>query len=378
MLKGYIYRHWIVNDKGEEKSYIGQVCNRTPEQRWRNGQGYKPRKNEEPTQFYIAIEKYGWHSFTHDILLAIECETEEELVFWTDEWEKYYIEKYDSFKHGYNMTLGGGGTLGRKHTEETRKKQSEIAKEQYRKGRKPNCAEWSEEQRKKQSETWKKKCEEGYVQPFKGKHHTEEWKKKHVYGEANPMFGKKWDEERKMYTKKEDYVNPFKGKHHTEESKRKISEAHMGQGAIKVICLNTMTVYDSIKDASEMINVDPSCLAKHCKGKQKSCGKLNGEPLVWVYYEDYMSLNEKEREQFRTNKLEQAQPKSKYGKNKRAVICLETKEVYESCKYVRNHFNLDVQKCCSGQRKTCGGYHWMYYDEYLKLNENSDSNSNVA
>ena len=117
------------------------------------------------------------------------------------------------------------------------------------------------------------------------------------------------------------------------------------------------------------MDVDASTLAKHCKGKQKSCGSFNGEPLVWMYYKDYMALDEEEREQFRTNKLEQAQPKNKYGQNKRAVICLETKEIYESCSYVKNNFKMDVQKCCGGKKKTCGGLHWMYYDEYLKLQE---------
>ena len=136
-----------------------------------------------------------------------------------------------------------------------------------------------------------------------------------------------------------------------------------------------MQVFDSIKDASEKMNISDSNLAKHCKGKQKSCGSLNNELLVWVYYKDYIALDEEEREQFRTNKLEQAQPK-----NKKPVICLETKEVYESCKYIKNNLKMDVQKCCSGQHKTCGGYHWMYYEDYLKLNgtEEIDSVTDVA
>lgn len=37
-----------------------------------------------------------------------------------------------------------------------------------------------------------------------------------------------------------------------------------------------------------------------------------------------------------------------------------------------------ISECCSGKRKTAYGYKWMYYEDYLKLDENSDSNSNVA
>ena len=126
MFKGYIYRHWIINDKGQEKSYIGQVYNRTPEQRWKkDGEGYKPQKNNEPTKFYNAIKKYGWNNFIHEILLVIECKTEEELVFWLDEWEKYYIWLYDSFYNGYNSTTGGSNGI---RSEETKRKMSEAKK----------------------------------------------------------------------------------------------------------------------------------------------------------------------------------------------------------------------------------------------------------
>ena len=96
MFKGYIYRHWLGS-----KSYIGQTRMETPEQRWKDGKGY------EDTRFGRAIAKHGWNNFEHEVLLAFECETKEELVFWLNQWEMYYIEKYDSFNNGYNSTTGG-------------------------------------------------------------------------------------------------------------------------------------------------------------------------------------------------------------------------------------------------------------------------------
>lgn len=98
MYKGYIYRHWL-----ENKSYIGQTYMETPQQRWQNGRGY----SNVNTKFSRAIKKHGWDSFGHEVLLAFECETKEELVFWLNQWEIYYIEKYDSFNNGYNSTTGG-------------------------------------------------------------------------------------------------------------------------------------------------------------------------------------------------------------------------------------------------------------------------------
>ena len=98
MFSGYIYRHWIINEEGEEKSYIGQVFSQkhTPEKRWgRDGKGYLGSKDEKVTKFANAIREYGWDNFKHDIILKIECITEEELWFWLDEWECYYIERYE-------------------------------------------------------------------------------------------------------------------------------------------------------------------------------------------------------------------------------------------------------------------------------------------
>lgn len=108
---GVIYRHWRIDEQGNEKSYIGKHCgNDVQRNRWgTNGNKYRPRKGEKPTHFWNAIEKYGWDGFHHDIILRIECDTKHEVDFWLYSWEKYYIEKYDAYCNGYNMTLGGDG-----------------------------------------------------------------------------------------------------------------------------------------------------------------------------------------------------------------------------------------------------------------------------
>ena len=133
VIKGYIYRHWIINDKGIEKSYIGKT-KKTVEHRSRNnGKGYL----YHDTLFARAIKKYGWDNFHHDIIGVIECETEDELCFWLNEWEKYYIWKYDSYNNGYNSTFGGDGGItwkgqhhwkGKHHSIEQREKWSRERK----------------------------------------------------------------------------------------------------------------------------------------------------------------------------------------------------------------------------------------------------------
>lgn len=56
----------------------------------------------------------------------------------------------------------------------------------------------------------------------------------------------------------------------------------------------------------------------------------------------------------------------------RRVICIETNKIYGSIKSAsEDGFSPKcVSGCCSGAgAKTHKGYHWMYYDEYLKTNE---------
>lgn len=87
-----IYKHTSPSGK----SYIG-MTSKTPEQRWQNGAGYA-----SDTQIGQAILKYGWDNFSHTII-------EKDILSLEDakDREKYWIQYYDSFRQGYNMTEGG-------------------------------------------------------------------------------------------------------------------------------------------------------------------------------------------------------------------------------------------------------------------------------
>ena len=50
-----------------------------------------------------------------------------------------------------------------------------------------------------------------------------------------------------------------------------------------VICITTNMVFDTIKDAYTYYGIHDSNLSACCKGKRKSCGKYNGQKLVWRY-----------------------------------------------------------------------------------------------
>ena len=90
---GYIYK--IVNDINN-KIYIGKTefnIQKRFEEHIRDSQ--KEHKNRP---LYNAMNKYGIQHFK--IELIEECNNLEER-------EKYWISFYDSYKNGYNATLGG-------------------------------------------------------------------------------------------------------------------------------------------------------------------------------------------------------------------------------------------------------------------------------
>lgn len=80
------------------------------------------RKNSQ-TKFHRALRKYGVENFKWEILDE-SFENVNELI----EKEIKYIAEFNTYKTGYNMTIGGDGAVGTVHTEEWKAKQSERSK----------------------------------------------------------------------------------------------------------------------------------------------------------------------------------------------------------------------------------------------------------
>ena len=115
------------------ESYIGYDSN-WPSRRTKHLYDYLNEKSKNyKCHFYRAIRKYGIENFAWEILYQS----------WDKEhclntMESFFIEEYNSFNKGYNMTKGGEGTLGKKswlgrrHSEETKNKMSLSAKGKIR------------------------------------------------------------------------------------------------------------------------------------------------------------------------------------------------------------------------------------------------------
>jgi hypothetical protein len=64
--------------------------------------------------------------------------------------------------------------------------------------------------------------------------------------------------------------------------------------ATKIICLNTNEIFNSQADAARNYSIIQSGIYKCISGKRESAGKHpeTGEPLKWMYYEDYLKQQE--------------------------------------------------------------------------------------
>ena len=108
-------RSWTVYEhiSPSKKVYVGITC-QNPKRRWKGGAGYVRADNHQPL-FANAIIKYGWNNIEHKIVAT--GLTKEE----ADALEQTLIAKYKRLKRSYNITDGGDGGLGTKHTEETKR-----------------------------------------------------------------------------------------------------------------------------------------------------------------------------------------------------------------------------------------------------------------
>lgn len=275
------YKVYMHKNKINNKIYIGITCQNV-NARWRNGEGYKDRKNSKKnTHFYNAISKYGWDNFTHEVLFD-NLNKEEACLL-----EQCYIALYDTTNPecGYNCTTGGESF---NHTDDTKKALSNLYKgennpfygKHHTEDAKKNISEkikgekhpmygkhHTEDTKKKISEANKfKHC--GEKHPMYGKHHIEETKKKisntlkgKMAGEKNPMYGKKG------------ILSPNYGKTFSEEHRRKIGESKKGKNNLNsksVYVIELDMTFDTITECAKYLNCTKANISNVLRGKSKT------------------------------------------------------------------------------------------------------------
>lgn len=113
-LYGRIYK---LTNKINGKPYIGQSTEDDINKRW---DAYKRLDCKRQPKIYNALKKYGPENFLFEVI----DNTDNQLHL--DDLEILYVTQFDSIKNGYNCMPGGKGG---KHSEESKKKMSDIKKE---------------------------------------------------------------------------------------------------------------------------------------------------------------------------------------------------------------------------------------------------------
>lgn len=192
-MTGIIYKYTSPSNK----VYIGQTIHE-------HVRYMRHKRSEGDTKFCRAIRKYGFENFTYEVIFTIDNEDRKRIKEKLDFMERYYIRKFHAYENGYNMTLGGDGAAGTKHTEEFNRKISERMKE--------NNPAWN------MTDEWRLHIGDSQ----RGKKMSQEFCKKtsERMKANNPM--KNPDVAAKSAAAQ-------KGKHLSEEQKKKISESQKGK-----------------------------------------------------------------------------------------------------------------------------------------------------
>lgn len=110
MVIGVIYKYTSPSGK----HYIGQTTN----EKHRINTWFCTKYRYAGPKINRARAKYGPQNFVYEILHKRYYFNKREATYDLDKWEIYYIGYYDSFKNGYNSTIGGLSSRGVKKTQQ--------------------------------------------------------------------------------------------------------------------------------------------------------------------------------------------------------------------------------------------------------------------
>ena len=136
----------------------------------------------------------------------------------------------------------------------------------------------------------------------------------------------------------------------------------------KIYCIETDTIYDGANDVCKKLKIkSPNPIYKLCNKQEKS-KSVNGYHFLW--YDEYINMTQKDIDDFMDYCSD--------NYNHKVIICLETKEIFDSCteaasKYATSEISgtSNIVRSCRniGMTSYCTedglSLHWMYYDEYL-------------
>ena len=111
--------------------------------------------------------------------------------------------------------------------------------------------------------------------------------------------------------------------------------------------------------------------------KDENPSNNNVENLEWCtvkYNSNYGTCQERRSEKIKgENNPMYVRTGDKHPRAKK-VICVETKQTFDCIRQAQDWLGKgNIKICLAGRSKTAGGYHWMYYEDYLAQQENVES-----
>ena len=147
---------------------------------------------------------------------------------------------------------------------------------------------------------------------------------------------------------------------------------------VRVICLNTLKVYDSMLEAHEDTGCKKATISNCCLGNSNRASDKNGEYLTFAYYDDYINMTKEDVEyliykttdEYRREVLSKAHEGKVNAENLKRVKCLNTGEEFESIKEAIEKYNCSgLYGCVKGRTKSAGRHpvtneklRWVYCD----------------
>lgn len=129
---------------------------------------------------------------------------------------------------------------------------------------------------------------------------------------------------------------------------------HTANNNKKVICINTMEIFNSGKEAGKRYGINPRNVNSNCRGERKSCFSEGGQRLQFEFY--------REGESYNLIKLEDLHEVKR-------VVCTTTNETFDSIYKAAMKYNVDMRRlsnCCkkrytyAGQLKDGTKLTWEY------------------
>lgn len=345
-----VYKHTSPSNK----SYIG-VTSMNPQKRWRNGNGYNHN-----VYFSNAIKKYGWGNFTHEILS--ENLTQEEAY----QMEIELIKKYNTFdsRYGYNLTTGG--EIGKQHTDEVRKNQSDLAKRL-----------WKDDGFRKSHSKFLYTPRNGELNPNYGNHK--------LSGKNHPNYGKK---------RKPETIEKIRraSSNISDETRRKMSEAakaRMTPERIEYLRQLATGRHPSIEVRQKMSD---SQKARWNDGLRKEYsekfsgsgngmyGKHHSEETKQLLRNMFSGENSQWYGKHHSDESKQKAHDSCTWKVPVVKLTLDGEfvEEFDSCASAAKSVDKKPSKiieCCNGNQKSAYGYMWIKKDDYDNGNINVYKNN---